>query len=99
MANTSGLIKSLNKAVTNFCLKYSEESLFYLQTTFKVGHTLCCASFYDVLRALCTLVASMLGGCLAVSLTASRSQADTEKAASLGSHLLCISVTNACSTA
>lgn len=43
MTNTSGLIKSLNKAVANFYLKYSEESLFYLQTTSKVGHMLSCA--------------------------------------------------------
>lgn len=52
MTNTSGLIKSLNKAVANFYLKHSEESLLYLQAFFKAGHMLCCALLQRVKNSL-----------------------------------------------
>lgn len=52
MTNTSGLIKSLNKAVANFYLKHSEESLLYLQAFFKAGHMLCCALLRRVKNSL-----------------------------------------------
>lgn len=52
MTNTSGLIKSLNKAVANFYLKHSEETLFYSQATFKVGHVLCCALLWCIKKSL-----------------------------------------------
>lgn len=52
MTNTSGLIKSLNKAVANFYLKHSEESLLYLQATFKARHMLRCALLRRVKNSL-----------------------------------------------
>lgn len=52
MTNASGLIRSLNKAVANFYLKHSEESLFYSQATFKVGHLLRCALLRCIKKSL-----------------------------------------------
>lgn len=52
MTNTSDLIQSLNKAVANFYLKHSEESLFYSQATSKVGHMLCCAILRCIKKSL-----------------------------------------------
>lgn len=105
MANTSGLIKSLNKAVANFYLKHSEESLFYSQATSKVGHMLCCAFLRCIKKSLhssgffCSFFCLNCFHTWRVFCRQSPVQ-QSERAASPGGHLCAPSITSTgtCST-